>query len=315
VTVAPQVAITSFDAGDGAQIEVLTVTGDRPGPTVSVLGGVHGDELEGIAAARVLARRAAESLVAGRLRVVAVANPLAFAARSRLTPLDGSNLARCFPGRPDGTVTERVADGLTATVIAGSDLVIDLHSAGAAYSMPLFVGCLGGEDDLAKRSIEAATTFGAPLGWLHESIGPGRSTSAALALGIPVIYAEGGGGAALVRDEVITYVEGVERILSTLGHLSTPPTEPGPTAWLLGGDGDVDASTSASSDGWCMTAVHAGDQVSAGDLVAELIDGDGEVVERIVAPRSATVMMLRRRAEVVAGDGIVMYGPPSTGRA
>jgi predicted deacylase len=202
---------------------------------------------------------------------------------------------------------------LTTAVISGSDLVIDLHSAGAAYSMPLFVGCLDGDDEVAKRSIAAATTFGAPLGWLHESIEPGRSTSAALALGIPVIYAEGGGGGSLVRDEVLCYVEGVERILTTLDNLSTPPTEQAPTKWLVGGDGNVDASTSASSNGWCLTAVRAGDQVSAGDLVAELIDSAGEVVERIAAPRSATVMMLRRQAEVVAGDGIVMYGPPARG--
>ena len=160
-------AIESLDAGDGALIEVLTIIGDQPGPTVSVLGGVHGDELEGVAAARILARRCAGSLTAGRLRIVAVANPPAFVARKRNTPLDGGNLARCFPGRSDGTVTERIADCLTRSVIAGSDLVIDLHSAGAAYSMPLFVGCLGGDDDVATRSIAAATTFGAPLGWLH----------------------------------------------------------------------------------------------------------------------------------------------------
>jgi predicted deacylase len=313
VTAAPSVATTSFDVGDGALVEVLTITAERSGPTVSVLGGVHGDELEGVAAARLLAGRLAGSLVAGRVRIVAVANPLAFAARSRVTPFDGSNLARCFPGRPDGTVTERIADVLTTVVISGSDLVIDLHSAGAAYSMPLFVGCLDGDDEVAKRSIAAATTFGAPLGWLHESIEPGRSTSAALALGIPVIYAEGGGGGALIRDEVLCYVDGVERILATSGSLSTRPTEPAPTTWLVGGDGNVDASMSASSNGWCLTAVRAGDQVSAGDLVAELIDSAGEVVERIEAPRSATVMMLRRRAEVVAGDGLVMYGPPARG--
>ena len=177
--------------------------------------------------------------------------------------------------------------------------------------MPLFVGCLGGDDDVAARSIAAATTFGAPLGWLHAEMQPGRSTSAALALGIPVIYAEGGGGGALRGSEVTCYVEGVERILSTMGNLAAPATASGPTTWLVGGDGDVDASTNTAVDGWCVTAVGAGDEVSAGDLVAEVIDTTGDVVERVVAPRRATVMMLRRHAEVAAGDGIVMYGPPA----
>jgi predicted deacylase len=299
----------SIDVGDGARVDVLTIRGERAGPTVSVLGGVHGDELEGVVAARILARRLRGSLAAGAVRLVAVANPLAFAARRRETPLDGANLARCFPGRADGTVTERIADCLSRAVIAGSELLVDLHSAGAAYSMPLFVGCPGGDDDVAARSRIAAELFGAPLGWLHSAIQPGRSVSTALAFDVPAIYVEGGGGAALRRDEVDRYVTGVERILCSLGDLAGPATAPGPTRWLIGGDGDVDASTSATFDGWCVTAVRAGDEVAPGDLIAEVLDGSGDVVERIVAPRQATVMMLRRHADVRAGDGIVMYGP------
>jgi predicted deacylase len=203
---------------------------------------------------------------------------------------------------------------LSRVVIAGSDLLVDLHSAGAAYSMPLFVGCAGGDDDVATRSRAAAELFGAPLGWLHATVQPGRSISTALALGVPAIYAEGGGGAALRRDEVACYVEGVERILCSLGNAAGRPTVARPTRWLLGGDGDVDASTGTAVGGWCVTAVRAGDEVATGDLVAEVIDEAGDVVERIVAPRRATVMMLRRHAEVRPGDGIVMYGPPLEAR-
>jgi predicted deacylase len=314
MTPAPSVFRELIDVGDGAIVELRTIKATRPGPTVSVLGGVHGDELEGVAAARMLIRSASASLHTGRLRVVAVANPLAFAARTRQTPADGNNLARCFPGHPEGAVTERIADVLTRQVIAGSDLVIDLHSAGAAYSMPLFVGCLGGEGSVSQRSVNAATMFGAPLGWLHATFQPGRSASAALALGIPVIYAEGGGGAALRRDEVSCYVDGVRRILASLGNLPDSLAEPPPMRWIVGGDGDVDASITTTVDGWCLVAVAAGDEVRAGDLVAEVIDEHGDVVERIVAQRRATVMMLRRRAEVSAGDGIVMYGPPAEAR-
>ena len=52
--------------------------------------------------------------------------------------------------------------------------------------------------------------------------------------------------------------------------------------------------------------------VAAGDLIAEILDADAAVVERIHAPKDATVMMLRRHAEVAAGEGIVMLGPPVT---
>lgn len=315
MTADPSITTEAFDIGDGASISVLTIRGAQPGPTVSVLGAVHGDELEGVAAARMLSVRASTTLVAGQLRIVAVANPLAFAARTRQTPADDANLARCFPGRVDGTVTEVIAHTLTERVIAGSDLLIDLHSAGVAYAMPLFVGCVGGDDSVAVRSKAAATEFGAPLAWLHAVMQPGRSLSAALALDIPGIYVEGGGGGALLRREVLHYVDGVERVLRSFGNLPRQQSAAAPpTRWIDGGDGDVDASSHTPVDGWCLTAVEAGDEVRPGDLIAEIIDEHAEIIERIVAPERATVMMIRRRAEVVAGDGIVMYGPPTQPR-
>ena len=198
---------------------------------------------------------------------------------------------------------------LAREVIRPSDLLIDLHSAGAAYSMPVFAGCVGGDDDVARRAVAAATVFGAPLGWQHAVMNPGRSLSVALDSGIPGVYIEGGGGAALVGTELACYVDGTLDVLAAGGNLAPRPSRPPTTRWVIGGDGDVDASLDTPVDGWCVTAVAAGDSVVAGQLIAEIVDRDAEVIGRVVAPRDATVMMLRRHAEVVAGDGIVMLGP------
>src|SRR4051794_4881608 len=209
-----------LDAGRGVAVERIAVEAAVDGPTVAILGAVHGDELEGVAASRALARIAAASLVAGRALVGPIANPLAFVARTRTTPSDGGNLARSFPGVADGGDTERIAEVLTRGVIAGSDLLIDLHSAGAAYSMPVFVGCVGGDDDVSRRSVAAATVFGAPLGWEHAVMNRCRSLSAAQALGIPAIYVEGSGGAALTRADLVTYVDGVLDVLGSYGTIA-----------------------------------------------------------------------------------------------
>ena len=195
MTAVPRVIRTMLDAGGGVALELVAVDAAADGPTVAVLGAVHGDELEGVAASRAVARNVATALVAGRVLLVPVANPLAFSTRTRTTPSDGGNLARSFPGTAEGTDTERIADVLTRQVIAECDLLIDLHSAGVAYSMPLFVGCAGGDDEVSQRSVAAATVFGAPLGWEHAVMNPGRSLSAALDLGIPGIYVEGAAAA------------------------------------------------------------------------------------------------------------------------
>lgn len=302
----PAVTTRRIDVGE-ATVVVRELVGAGDGPTVALLGGVHGDELEGIAAVRAVVAwlSAAPRPWSGRLLAVAVANPPAHDAGARTSPLDGGNLARSFPGRADGTVTERIADALTEQVIRRADLLVDLHSAGVNYAMPFFAGF--GD----PAGAPAAYAFGAPLVWAHDGLNPGRSLTAAASHGVPACYVEGGGGGSLRRAELVGYRDGVLRVLGLLGLLPPDdvPAASGPRRILRGGDGDVDSSVSASVPGWCVTAVRAGDQVGRGDLVAEILDPDGVPAEEIRAPHAGTVMMLRRRAEVEPGVGIVMLGP------
>jgi predicted deacylase len=282
---------------------IKELVGSADGPTLALLGGVHGDELEGIAAVRAVTAHLKTVAFSGRVLAVAVANPAAHAAGSRTNPDDDGNLARCFPGDPEGSATERIAHELTQKVIRGSDLLIDLHSAGVKYAMPFFAGFC----DPAGSA--AAHAFGAPLVWAHDKLNPGRSLTTAAAFGVAAVYVEGGGGGALRRDELHGYRDGVLRVMHLLGMHPPVPLASGPQRILQGGDGDVDSSASAGVGGWCVTAVRAGDQVRRGDLIAEIIGVEGTPLEEITAPHDGTVMMLRRRAQVQPGDGIVMLGP------
>src|SRR5665213_3290099 len=114
-------------------VTVLTVRGSRPGPTLVLLSGVHGDEWEGVAAVGRITRLSREGEIRGAGRSVAVCNELAFGAMGRTTPADGQDLARCFPGDSSGSVTERVAAVIADQVIRAADFLIDLHSAGLHY--------------------------------------------------------------------------------------------------------------------------------------------------------------------------------------
>lgn len=291
--------------GDGVTLAIQEVRAAADGPTVALLGGVHGDELEGILAVRtVLARLDCPgALATGRVLAAAVANPPAHATLTRTSPLDGANLARLFPGSATGTVTERIADALTRHVIVPADLLIDLHSAGENYAMPLFAGY--GDPAAAP----ATRAFGAPLIWAHQGLNPGRSLTTAAAHGVPALYVEGSGGGGLRRTDVDGYVEGVLRVLGHLGLITDPPPAVAARRILRGGDGDVDSSVSSTMDGWCVTAVRAGEVVRAGDLIADIVDPAGRIAQTVLAPHDGTVMMLRRRAPVEAGTAIVMLGP------
>jgi predicted deacylase len=307
--------ISNHDVGSSCALEVHEVAGEHAGPTIAVLGGVHGDELEGVTAARMLLdslHRLEPAELHGRLRVVPIANPPAFAAGKRSSPVDGLNLARRFPGSSAGSVTDRIADVLTTQVIDRADLLIDLHSAGADYEMPVFAGFVA-DGPTAANSEAAARAFSAPVLWIHDRSNPGRSISVASALGVPSIYVEGSGGGGLRGADMDVYIGGLWRVMAAFGMVAgmseqwQRPTDE--TVVLRGGDGDVDTSVTTPVAGFCVTRAQPGQVVAEGDRIAEIVDSHGAVAHVVRAPRAATVMMLRRRASVDTGDAIAMLGP------
>ncbi|MER9851739.1 succinylglutamate desuccinylase/aspartoacylase family protein [Mesorhizobium sp. M0106] len=123
----------------GADCEALSLPvfslNKGEGSRLLITGGCHGDELEG----PIVARRLIEWLPlthCGRAIVVPVLNPPAVQAGSRNTPVDGFNLNRVFPGRADGSVTERVADAISRLLLPMAETVFDLHSFGPKWDFP-----------------------------------------------------------------------------------------------------------------------------------------------------------------------------------
>lgn len=118
----------------GADCEALSLpvccVNKGEGPRLLITGGCHGDELEGPIVARRLVEWLPEAQTCGRVIIVPVLNPLAVQACNRNTPVDGLNLNRVFPGRADGSVTERIADAVSRLLLPMADTVFDLHSFG-----------------------------------------------------------------------------------------------------------------------------------------------------------------------------------------
>src|SRR5579864_7606427 len=124
------------DGHPSAEIPVLAIAGERPGPVFVAAAGVHGDEYEGPRALWEVCEALPPSSLSGVLVALPRCNPWAFAAGSRTTPvdIDGVNLARTFPGNAAGSPTERLAASLFAFVVrARPALFLDLHSGGVRY--------------------------------------------------------------------------------------------------------------------------------------------------------------------------------------
>ncbi len=113
-------------AGTPWETELIIVVSPHEGPTVMVIGGIHGDEPAGFMAADSIASWAVDR---GTLLVLPHANVPAISNRSRMAP-GGSDLNRVFPGDPGGSGTEQLAAEIYSVMVEFEpSWVIDLHEA------------------------------------------------------------------------------------------------------------------------------------------------------------------------------------------
>ncbi|WP_287115555.1 succinylglutamate desuccinylase/aspartoacylase family protein [Mesorhizobium sp.] len=139
------------------------------GPRLLVTGGCHGNELEGPIVARRLIDWLPEAQICGRIIILPVLNPPAVQAWSRNTPIDGLNLNRVFPGRAEGSVTERIADAVSRVLLPMADIVFDLHSFGPMWDFPPASTTHPIADgDLMTKTVRMAEAFNLPMTLVWE---------------------------------------------------------------------------------------------------------------------------------------------------
>lgn len=227
----------SHNLGGWANVMIpITVVGSGNGPTVLVLGGNHGDEYQGQIAAMKLARELRPDSISGRIILIPSLNFPAARAATRLSPLDGMNLNRAFPGEPEGTVTSQIAHFLTNVLFPLSDVVIDIHSGGRSME---FLPCahmhLVSDLDQRGKMLAAMLAWNTDFAFLYADIaGTGLLPVEAENQGKLVVTTELGGGEAIPASvhriaqnglrNVLIHVGVLKGILETRASLCKPPT-------------------------------------------------------------------------------------------
>jgi len=298
-------------------IPVTVFHGARPGPRLVITAGVHGYEFPPILAAQQLLTRIDPAQLAGTVILVRLAHVLAFEHRTPfVNPFDRKNLNRVFPGRADGTQSERIAHVLSTQVISRGDLHVELHSGDGAEWLEPFVGFYGGT--LARRQEAAARrmalSFGLPnmVRYAMESeeqIDTNRSLNRqAVSEGVPTILVEIGENGR--RDEafVTRIVDGVGNLLRALDMQAGPVamTATSPRQY------SSTAEAVATTTGIFTPVAVQGRAVSRGDLIGTVTDYAGQVRERIVSPVDGYVLYGITGPPVRAGDAVVTIGVTGT---
>lgn len=212
----------SYNLAGWANLMVpITMLHHGEGPTALVLAGNHGDEYPGQVAILRLCRELQLEQVRGRVILIPCLTIPASKAMTRLSPLDGKNFNRVFPGKADGTVSEMLAHYLTTVLFPLADLVIDIHTGGRTMD---FVPCatmhLVSDREQRRQMIAGTEAWNSDLAFMYADIaGTGLLPVEAERQGKIVVTTEMGGGEIVLPSVHRLTQSGLRNVLVHFGVL------------------------------------------------------------------------------------------------
>jgi len=305
---AVNIAPRSGDAG--ASIPFTIVRGRTPGPVLLLVAGTHGAEYVPIVALQRLRTAIDPGTLRGSVLMVHVANMPSFLGRTiYYSPADNKNLNRVFPGKPDGTLSERIADAITKEFIDRATHVIDLHCGDGNESLrPYSYWITTGDPKVAESARNMALAFGLD----HIVVDGSRPTDAAASVylsntavtrGKPALTTETG-GMAVVDDESIALVQqGVAGLMRHLGMRTDGPPPVATPVWIKQNE-----VLRATQTGLFSAAVKKGERVTKGAKIGTITDFLGNVIEEIRATFDGEVLYVIGTPPISKGEPVAMLG-------
>jgi hypothetical protein len=297
----------------GTRIPVAVIQGARSGPVLSLVAGSHGTEYASIIALEKLIGLLEPAAVSGTVIVLPLVNVPSFEQKvAHLNPVDGKNMNRTYPGKPDGTQSERASYLITREVVEPCDHLVDFHGGDIDESLrPYTYWTQSGNEKQDRTSREMALAFGLD----HIIISTGRPSDPAASVylentattrGKPSITVEAGHAGTVEPEDVRALVEGTLSLMRYLKMLPGDPTPVENPVWI-----ERVASLAGGETGMFYPLVRRGSYVQKGMKLGYVTDYLGKVVFEARAPEAGVVLFLRAvpsltRGEPIANIGVVL---------
>jgi predicted deacylase len=283
------------------------------GPTLLLTGGVHGDEYEGQIAVSRLAHTLKPEEISGRLILIPAVNIPAAVNGTRLSPIDGRDLNRCFPGNAAGSFSEMLAHFVDSNILPHVDASIDLHTAGhSAECVPSTNMHYLADAAMNAKTLAAAAAFGAPFNVVFWGVDEGATLTSSverrkiLSLGTEI----GGWGRVSVEGLRI----GERGVRNMMKHLGMMPGKP-ETAQRDGSSAtrhmmvrDAGCYSFAPAGGVFEPRDVAGEEVRAGACAGFLhfVEDVDHAPQEVKYGASGTLWMAAGPGRVVRGDCVAV---------
>ncbi len=301
------------DSAWGSVMIPVTVAKNGDGPTALLTGANHGDEYEGPLALLALSANINAKVLTGRVIIIPFMNMPAFMAGTRTSPIDGGNMNRAFPGRPDGTITEKIADYFQRTLLPMADIVLDFHSGGKTLDfLPYAASHLLADKEQEARCCAARDAFNAPFSMqMLEIDSAGMYDDAAEDMGKIFVTTELGGGGTSSAESVEIARKGVRNVLIHAGIMQGE-MQRAPTRHLS--QTDPDCFHFAKTRGVVEFTLNLGDPVKKGDVLAKIweLRRIGRAPKEICAKMDGLLAVRHAPGLVQLGDCLAVLAQEKT---
>jgi predicted deacylase len=275
-------------------IPVTIINGVKPGPTLSIISSVHGNEVNGAEICFRIANSIDPGELSGKLVIVPIANPLAYNSKVRNTPQDEKDMNRCFPGNNAGSITYKMAYAVQNSVIKESNFLVDIHSGSESFRMVPFVKIYDDSDSFVKSSF-----FGFKFAKVRKSL-PGSLTHSAREAGVKSFCIETGEGGRL-EEEYIS--ETLTNVINFMKHLK-----------MLGGRAkreDIvylynETRILSSKGGLIVPDVEVGQKIRRGTVLGEIHNPFTGEREEIRSKGDGWVVGIKREPQTYTGEKIFL---------
>ena len=291
--------------GGKFRLPAAVLHGEQPGRTMLITAGVHSGEYVGIQAAIELSQKLKIEKVTGTVIIVKVMNRTAFEKRGgSLGYADQKDLNRVFPGKEDGTETERLAWTAAKELLPAADYYIDLHSGDDYEQLTPYVYYAGRADrEVSAMSRRMAEQVDVPY-MVKSDVASGGAYNYAASQGIPSILIERGGMGGWNNEEVRSTRRDVRNILCHLGmyqgqkdYRTYYPLEVTDVCYQ-----------DASQDGLWYPCRKPGDMIHRGEKLGEVRDYQGNIKEISIAEVGGVVLYQTGSLQVMGDSPMIAYG-------
>ena len=295
-----KISIDRLPTGTLIDIPIYVFNAKKPGPTLLIQAGLHGDEINGIEIVRRMLQQKRFNIRKGTVIAVPILNIFGFIHFSRDVP-DGKDVNRSFPGKKTGSMASRIAYHYTSQILNQIDYGIDLHTGGAQrhnYPQTRYTE----EDEYSKKLAEI---FSAPFSFPSKLIG-GSFRKAAFRMGKPSIVFEAGESMRFDDYAILEGMQGVLNVLKYFGMINkiAPVYAERHNSFFL----DDRRWLRAPTAGMFIPEVINGSQIEKGQELGLITDTYAKRKRRIKAPYDGHILCINHQAVVNQGDALFHIG-------